>query len=121
MNEFLPYIVTIITAIISGTAAYFTATKKSKSDLAALRETNKAEIEKLMSQHKLDLEALERKHEMEIEKMKLEHEHKLELSQKEMEGNLGAGMMSSILSEAMKLPEVRQQIGQGIKQGKQKK
>ena len=47
MTESLPYIVEIITAIISGAAAYFTATKKAKTDLETLRVTNKAEIENL--------------------------------------------------------------------------
>jgi ActR/RegA family two-component response regulator len=79
MQIFLPYIITVLVAIITGYISYATATKKSKTGLEALRMSNQAEIEKLMSQHKLDLEALERKHEMGIEKMNLEHGHKLEL------------------------------------------
>lgn len=111
MQNALPYIVTIVTTIISGFLAYFSATKKSKSELVALREANRLEIEKLMSQHKLDLEALERKHEMEIEKMKVEHEHKLELLQKEAENAMGTNFMNTAVAEMMKTPEARQAMG----------
>ena len=121
MENFLPYIAMVVVAIVSGIVAHFTATKKSKSDLETLRETNKAEIEKLMSQHKLDLEALERKHEMDIEKMDLEHSHKLELAQKELEGNLGAGMLNSLMGEALKMPEIQQQLRAGMNDGRKKR
>lgn|GEM_PF-789130 len=111
VKDILPYIVTIITTIISGFLAYFSATKKSKSELISLRESNRLEIEKLMSQHKLDLESLERKHEMEKEKMKMEHEHKLVLMQKEAENAMGTNLMNTAVAEMMKTPEARQAMG----------
>ena len=109
MESLLPYIVTVVTTIASGLLAYFSATKKSKSELASLKESNKHDIEKLMNQHKIDLEALKQKHEYEMDKIKLEHTHKMELKQKEME--------SMLASEAIKLPEIQSLIAQGAKQG----
>lgn len=82
MKEYLPYIVSIFVAIISGAASYFAAAKKCKSDMNALKESNSHEIDRLMQQHKLDIDSLERKHQMEIEKMELAHKHQLELKEK---------------------------------------
>lgn len=42
--------------------------------------------------------------------MEIEHTHQLELKQKEMENQLGANLTSTIITEAMKMPEVRQQF-----------
>ena len=118
MEKFLPYIVTVITTIVSGLLAYFSATRKTKSDLVALKESNRLEIEKLMSQHKLDLEALERKHEMEKEKMQLEHAHKIELLQKEAESAMGSNLLNSAVAEMMKMPEMRQEMSNAFKNKK---
>ena len=82
MKEYLPYIVSIFVAIISGAASYFAAAKKCKSDMNVLKESNSHEIDRLMQQHKLDIDSLERKHQMEIEKMELAHKHQLELKEK---------------------------------------
>lgn len=103
MQDYLPYIVSIITAIVSGIFSYTIARIQSKND-----------IKIIIKQHEVDLDALERQHEMEIEKMKLEHTHQLELQEKDYEAKLS----SSIITEAMKLPEIRQQFSQGMKKGK---
>ena len=71
----------------------------------------KNDIEVIIKQHEVDLEALERKHQMEIEKINIEHKHQLELKNKELESSLTA----SIVSEAMKVPEVQKQIANGMK------
>ena len=52
---------------------------------------------------------------MEKEKMELEHRHQLELKQKEMENQLGANLTNTLITEAMKMPEVRQQFAQGVR------
>ncbi|MGN1198033.1 MAG: hypothetical protein ACI4TA_10590, partial [Acetatifactor sp.] len=81
---------------------------------AIARKQAKNDIKVIVKQHEVDLEALERKHQMELEKINLEHTHQLELQAKDFEANLS----SSLLTEAMKMPEIRQQISQGIKKGK---
>ena len=108
----------IVLSIISGILSYFAATSKANKDLRQLREQNKFDIEKLMNQHKMDLEALERKHQMEVEKMEIEHKHKIELAQKELEGKVGSDMMSQMLSEMMKTPEVKREILRGMQKKK---
>lgn len=39
---------------------------------------------------------------------------KLELQQKQFENQLGSDMMNTLISEAMKMPEVKKQISQGM-------
>lgn len=120
MKEYLPYIVSILVAIISGLASYLAASKKSRTDLKALQESNTHEINRLMEQHKLDIDSLERKHQMEIEKMELEHRHQLELKEKEMENALGGQLFTSMMDAAMKTPEARQAMGQAFRPPKKK-
>lgn len=103
MQNYLPYIVSVLCAFISGVSSFLIARKQSKND-----------INKIIKQHEMDLDALERKHQMELEKINLEHEHQMEIQEKDFEVKLS----SSLLSEAMKLPEIRQQISHRIKKGK---
>ncbi|MCH3916937.1 MAG: hypothetical protein LKE40_05665 [Spirochaetia bacterium] len=81
---------------------------------AIARKQAKNDINVILKQHEVDLDALERKPQMELEKLNLEHAHQLELQGKDFEAKLSP----SLLTEAMKMPEVRQQISQGIKKGK---
>lgn len=103
MQEYLPYIISVLCALISGISSYAVARKQTKNDLIAI-----------VKQHEVDLEALERKHQMELEKLNLEHTHQLELQQKEFE----AKFSTSLLTETMRMPEVRQQISKGMKKSK---
>ncbi|MEA5143133.1 MAG: hypothetical protein VB023_06080 [Oscillibacter sp.] len=103
MNTYLPYIVSIICAAIAGITSYAVARKQAKSD-----------IQKLEKQYSLDIEKEREKFSMEKEKMEIEHRHELEMLQKETENNLGSSLTNTILSEAMKMPEVRQKIAQEI-------
>lgn len=114
MKLISPYIVALLASIIT----YFSAIKKSKSDLKALRESNQHEIEKLMQQHKLDLDALERKHEMEKEKMEIEHKHQLEIKNTEMENQMGSSLINATLAEIMKAPQIQKEIGQAFDRNK---
>ena len=61
-----------------------------------------------------DIEKEREKFAMEKEKMEIEHRHQLELREKEFEAQLS----SSLISEALKLPEIRQEISKGIKSGR---
>ena len=103
MKEYLPYVVSVLCALISGVSSYAIARKQSKNDLKII-----------VKQHEVDMESLERRHQMELEKLNLEHRHQLELQEKDFEAKLS----SSIITEAMRMPEIRQQISQGMKKGK---
>ena len=109
MEQYLPYIVTILCSLISGVASY----------LASRRQT-KADLEKLQKQHELDIEKEREMFAMQKERMELEHKHQLELKQKELENQLGANFTNTLLTEAMKMPEFRQQFAQSVRNGGKK-
>lgn len=96
MENYLPYIVSVVCALISGFASYAVARKQSREDIKKLEKT-----------YELDLEKEKEKHKMEIDKLQLEHKNQLELQQKQFENQLGSDMMNTLISEAMKMPEVK--------------
>ena len=99
MEQYLPYIATVVCSVISGIASY-----------SASRRQAKADLEKLQKQHELELEKEREKFSMEKEKMELEHKHQLELQQKEMENQLGSDVISTMMKEYMRSPEGRAQM-----------
>lgn len=109
MDMYLPYIVSIVCALISGIASYLISRKQMKTDL-----------EKLNTQYKLDIEKEREKFLMEKEKMELEHKYELERQQKEFENQLGGNFVNTMIVEAMKMPEVRREIAQGMSASKKK-
>lgn len=114
-KDYLPYIVSVLVALISGITSYLAAERKCRTDIKALEESNAHEINRLMEQHKLDIDSLERKHKMELEKMELEHKHQLELKIKESENAMGNELINTLMKEAMQTPEARQALGQAFR------
>lgn len=106
ISNYFPYIVSVVCALISGIASYLGASKKAKS-----------EIKKMEKQHILDLEKEKEKFELEKEKLEINFKHQLELKEKELEGQMGANIMDTMIKEAMSSPEIKKQFQQGIKQG----
>ena len=104
ISEMAPYIVTVVCALISGFGSYFASRRQAKAD-----------IEKLQKQHELDIEKEREMFAMQKDRMELEHKHQLELMQKEFENQLGASFTNTVITEAMKMPEVRQQFAQGVR------
>lgn len=107
--DVLPYIVSVLCAIIAGVSSYIVARKQTKADIA-----------KLEKQHSLDIEKEREKFELEKEKMEIQHQHEMELKDKDLENSMGENIMNTVFAEAMKTPEVRQQISQGMRQGNKK-
>ena len=99
MSTYLPYIVSVICALIAGITSYAVARKQTKAD-----------IQKLEKQYELDLEKEREKFTMEKEKMELEHKHQLELKQKELENQLGTDMVSTLMKEYMRSPAGQAQM-----------
>lgn len=99
MDKYLPYIATVVCAIISGIASYIAARKQSKSDL-----------QKLMKQHELDIEKEREKFSMEKEKMEIEYKYRLELQQQETGNQVGADLISTVAKEYMRSPAGRAQM-----------
>lgn len=106
LQDYMPYIVSIVCALISGIASYCVARKQTKSDVL-----------KLEKQFQLDLEKEREKFEMEKEKMEIEHRYQMELKQKELDNALSGAMVSSVMTEAMKNPDIQRQIQSGISSG----
>jgi len=99
VDKYLPYIATVVCAIISGIASYIAARKQSKSDL-----------QKLMKQHELDIEKEREKFAMEKEKMEIEYKYRLELQQQETGNQVGADLISTVAKEYMRSPAGRAQM-----------
>ena len=109
MDMYLSYMVSVVCALISGIVSYLISRKQMKTDL-----------EKLNTQYKLDIEKEREKFSMEKEKMELAHKYELERQQKEFENQLRGNFVNTMIAEAMKMPEVRRQITQGMNTSKKK-
>lgn len=101
-----------IPAVISGVITYMVASKKAKSEITTLQESNKHEIEKLMKQHEVDIESLKEKHQLEIEKSEQDHKHKIEIMALEHKNALESNekeqsnaAMFGVMAEMMKDPQ----------------
>ena len=99
MSEYLPYIVSVVCALVSGITSYLVARKQTKAD-----------IQNLEKQYELDLDKEREKFAMEKEKMELEHQYQLELKMKEMMNQMGTDMVSTITKEYLRTPAGQAQI-----------
>ena len=93
MDNYMPYIVTVLCSFISGFASYLIARRQSKSD-----------IQELVKKHELDIEKEREKFTMEKERIEIEHKHQLELKQKEMENQLGTDFIATMTKEYVRSP-----------------
>ncbi len=110
LQDYMPYIVSVVCALISGIASYCVARRQTKSDIL-----------KLEKQFQLDLEKEREKFEMEKEKMEIEHRYQMEIKQKELDNALSGAMVSSVMTEAMKNPDIQRQFHSGISSGMSRK
>ena len=90
MEEYLPYIVTVLCSLISGFGSYFAARRQAKT-----------EIQKLQKQHDLDLEAERERFKMEKEKMELEHKQEMERLKVQADGQVGGNLLGSVMQAFM--------------------
>lgn len=122
MNEFVQtLLISCIPALVTGIVTYLVAHKNASAQIKVVKEQNKHDLDKLMKQHKVDIDSLNKKHQQELEKMEIEHNHKLELIEKENENKLSQNLFSGMMSEVMKMPEIKSEIAKGIKQSSNKK
>ena len=122
MNEFVQtLLISCIPALVTGIVTYLVAHKNASAQIKVVKEQNKHDLDKLMEQHKVDIDSLNKKHQQELEKMEIEHNHKLELIEKENENKLSQNLFSGMMSEVMKMPEIKSEIAKGIKQSSNKK
>lgn len=106
--------VSFIPAVLTSVISYLVASKKAKTEIQSLKESNKHEIEKLMKQHEVDIESLKEKYQLESEKSEQEHKHKIEImeiehrnalesNEKEQTNAAMFGVMSDVLTDPKKL------------------
>lgn len=117
MELMLPYMVSIISALISGAASYLSATKKSRTDMQALKESNEHEIARLMKQHELDLENMERAHHLDLEKLQIEHQLQLESASSSAQTQIAGSVFAGLIASMMESPVVKEKLEQSIKDG----
>lgn len=99
MEEYLPYIVSVICSVISGVSSYLIARRQAKADMKRLEK-----------QYELDIEKEQEAFEIEKERLEIEHRHQLELKQKEMENQLGTDLVSVMVKEYMRSPAGQEQM-----------
>lgn len=87
----LPYIVALLTAVISGFVSCFSAIKRCKLD-------NEIRIKEIQEQHKLDLDNQKEMFKLEIEKINLQHQNEIEKMKLESQNQLNNNVVNAFLS-----------------------
>jgi serine protease inhibitor ecotin len=110
MKEYLPYLVSILTAVLSAIVSITVCKKQTKTEIDKIKEQSKANIE------------LERE-KLQLEKEKIELEHKLELEKIHTQNDdaFASGITDKLLDMAFQNPDVQKQFADGIKKGLKKK
>ena len=110
MKEFLPYFVSVLTALMSAIVSINVCKKQTKTEVEKIKEQAKADIE------------LERE-KLQLEKEKMELEHKLELEKMHIQNDdaFTSGLTNQLLEMAMQSPEFKKQFNQGIADGLKQK
>ena len=81
LKEFMPYIVSILTAIISGISSYSLSKRNFKNEVETIKLNNEHEINKLMEQQKVDIDNQKEKHKLEMELKEKQYVHEKEMQQ----------------------------------------
>lgn len=120
-SEWLPYVVSVLCAVISGIFSYIVSRKQSKNEIAKLDKQFSIEIEKERERARLELEMEREKFKMEKEKLNIEHKHQLELKDNEMKNQLGTDLISTVTKEYMRSPAGQAQMRNSSKKKSNKK
>lgn len=59
MEDYLPYIVSVVCALISGFTSYAVARRQSKEDVKKLEKTYELDLENEKEKHKLEIDKLD--------------------------------------------------------------
>lgn len=105
MKEYLPYIVSIVSALIAAIVS-----------IAVSKNQTKTEIKKIQEQTKATLEIEREK--LQLEKEKMELEHKLELEK--LNAQNGNEIATELIKTVIQTPEAKAQLSQGMRSGMKK-
>lgn len=96
MKEYMPYLVSILTALISAVVSISVCKKQTKTEIEKIKEQSKANIE------------LERE-KLQLEKEKIELEHKLELEKMHAQNDeaFASGITDKLFDMAFQNPDIQ--------------
>ena len=107
VEEYIPYVVSILTALISGAASVYIASKRASSELRALEQRGMQDIERLVHQHEVDIDSMEKAHQLELETMKAQHQLELESMERQVANEAGSQIMVGLFSQLLSNPEMQ--------------
>lgn len=114
----LPYLASVLCAVIAGVFSYMCAKKQAKAEIAKLDRQFSIDLEKEREKAKLDLEQEREKNKMEIERLHLQHQHELEMKDKETQNSMGESVVTALISEMMKMPEMKKTMSDSFRKSK---
>lgn len=106
MKEYMPYLVSILTALISAVVSISVCKKQTKTEIEKIKEQAKANIE--IEREKLQLEK---------EKMELEHKLEIEKIHAQNDDAFASGLTDKLFDMVLQNSDVQEQLAIGIKQG----
>lgn len=115
ITDYLPYIVSVLCALIAGSFSYFGARRQAKTEIAKLDKQYSNDLERERECAKLELAREREKNRMELQKLQLQHQHEMELKEKELENAMGESVVNTLFSEMMKMPEIQHAFSNSIK------
>lgn len=113
----MPYVVSILTALISGAASIYIASKRASSELRALEQRGMQDIERLIHQHEVDIDSMEKAHQLELEKMREQHQLELESIEKQVANEAGSQIIVGLVSRLLSNPEMQRKLMIQMKDG----
>lgn len=114
MKEALPYIISILTALISMFVSIYVCNRNCKNEINKLKLQNKQDIQKIEKQHKNELETMKLQHQQEMEKLSQMQTHEIEKQREEVTlkavTNMAESITESVTSSILDTPAVKNEI-----------
>ncbi len=106
MKDYLPYLVSVLTALISAVVS-----------IAVCKKQTKTEIEKIQEQAKATIEIEREKLQHEKEKMELENKLELGKLQAQQSNDLMNGLIGQVMGLIMQSPELKSEMTKKFTEG----
>ncbi|MGN0622969.1 MAG: hypothetical protein ACI4JA_03345 [Oscillospiraceae bacterium] len=83
MKEIMPYVISVLTALISMIVSIYVCNRNCKNEIKKLKLQNEQDIQKIQKQHENDLETMTLQHQQEMEKLEQIQTHVMEKQREE--------------------------------------
>ena len=114
MKEALPYIISIVTALISMIVSIYVCNRNCKNEINKLKLQNEKKKKKIQKQHENELETMKRQHQQEMEKLEQMQTHEIEKQREEVTlkavTNIAENFTESVTSSFLDTPAVKNEI-----------